>query len=75
MQVLLDLRPPKIVQEQKKRINPLRLVVALLFVVFTALSLFNVGYMYFQLDAMNNELGMENSAKDTIQSTVLRLDE
>ena len=55
MKVLLDLRPPKIVQEQKKRINPLRLVIALLFVVFTALSLFNVGYMYFQLDAMNND--------------------
>lgn len=74
MKVLLDLRPPKIVQEQKKRINPLRLVMALLFVVFTALSLFNVGYMYFQLDAMNNELGVETNAKDSIQSTVLRLD-
>ena len=75
MQVLLDLRPPKIVQEQKKRINPLRLVIAVLFVAFGSLSLFNVGYMYFKLDAMNTELGMENSAKDRIQSSVFRLDE
>ncbi len=75
MQVLLDLRPPKIVQEQKKRINPLRLVIAVLFVAFASLSLFNVGYMYFKLEAMNSELGMENSAKDRIQSSVFRLDE
>ena len=75
MQVLLDLRPPKIVQEQKKRINPLRLVIAVLFVAFGSLSLFNVGYMYFKLDAMNTELGMENSAKDSIQTRVFRFDE
>ena len=75
MQVMLDLRPPKIVQEQKKRINPLRLVIAVLFVAFGSLSLFNVGYMYFKLDAMNTELGMENSAKDSIQTRVFRFDE
>lgn len=75
MQVMLDLRPPKIVQEQKKRINPLRLVIALLFLIFTALSMFNVGYMYFQLEAMKEDLGMENNSKDSIQSTVLRLED
>ena len=75
MQVLLDLRPPKIVQEQKKRINPLRLVIAVLFVAFASLSLFNVVYMYFKLEAMNSDMGMENSAKDSIQTRVFRFDE
>lgn len=74
MQVMLDLRPPKIVQEQKKKINPIRLVTALLFFVFTVLSVFNVGYMYFQLESMRDALGTEMNTKDTMQSRVLQLE-
>ena len=56
MQVLFDLRPPHLVQSQETRVDPIRLLSVLLFVVFVLLSVFNIAYTTMQLNGVRSEL-------------------
>ena len=56
MQVLFDLRPPHLVQSQETRVDPIRLLSVLFFVVFVLLSIFNIAFTTFQLNNVRSEL-------------------
>ncbi|MDL2263026.1 hypothetical protein LJC31_00075 [Synergistaceae bacterium OttesenSCG-928-I11] len=56
MQVLFDLRPPHLVQSQETRVDPIRLLSVLFFVVFVLLSIFNIAFTTLQLNNVRSEL-------------------
>lgn len=56
MQVLFDLRPPHLVQSQETRVDPIRLLSVLFFVVFILLSAFNIAFTTLQLGSARSEL-------------------
>ena len=56
MQVLFDLRPPHLVQIQETKVDPVRLLSVLFFVVFVLLSVFNIAFTTLQLGNVRSEL-------------------
>ncbi|MDR1885331.1 MAG: hypothetical protein LBQ56_03590 [Synergistaceae bacterium] len=56
MKVLFDLRPAHLVQNQDQRVDPIRLLSALLFVIFCLLSIFNIAYTTMKLFDVRAEL-------------------
>jgi Tfp pilus assembly protein PilN len=56
MQVLLDLRPPHLVHLQERSVDALRLLSIVLFMVFMALSFWNVGFTAFKYLQVRQEL-------------------
>jgi Tfp pilus assembly protein PilN len=58
MQVLFDLRPPHLVQLQARNVDVPRLLGILLFMIFMALSFWNVGFTAFKYLQVRQELNV-----------------
>ncbi|MDR1579320.1 MAG: hypothetical protein LBS35_03100 [Synergistaceae bacterium] len=56
MQVLFDLRPPHLVQLQSRSVDVSRLLSILLFMIFMALSFWNIGFTAFKYLQVRQEL-------------------
>lgn len=75
MQVLFDLRSPKLVQVQETTVNPLRLVSMLLFCAFVLVSLFNIAYTIINLRDVRAQLANLRSERDTVMAQTARIEQ
>lgn len=74
MQVLFDLRPATLVHSQEKRVDAIRLLSALLFVVFFMVSGFNIVYTWMHWSQVRGELKKAQTTKESIQKESVELE-
>jgi Tfp pilus assembly protein PilN len=68
MQVLFDLRPPHLVQLQSKNVDVPRLLSILLFMVFMALSFWNIGFTAFKYLQVRQELSASMGRQSEVRT-------
>jgi hypothetical protein len=74
MQVLFDLRPPHLVQSQETKVDMVRLLCVLLFVLFVLLSAFNIAFTTLQLSGVRAELARIRGEAERAGENKNRLD-
>lgn len=74
MQVLFDLRSPKLVQLQETRVDPLRLVSMLFFGAFVVVSLFNIAYTVINLRDVRAESDSISREQTILVDQAARID-
>lgn len=73
MQVLFDLKSKQLAHEQETRVDIIRLVSVLLFVVFVLLSAFNIGFTTLQLNGVKSELAALRNEEGRVNDNSNRL--
>jgi len=74
MQVLFDLRAPKIVQTQEKQIDALRLLSMILFCGFVVVSLFNIAYTVINLRDVRAQLDSIKGEQSVLVGQAAKID-
>lgn len=74
MQVLFDLRAPKLVQLQETHVDPLRLFSMLLFGAFVVISLFNIAYTIINLRDVRSQLDSVKGEQTVLVDQSARID-
>ena len=68
MQVLFDLRPPHLVQLQARNVDVLRLLSILLFMIFMALSFWNIGFTALKYLQVRQELSASMGSQSEVRT-------
>lgn len=74
MQILFDLRSPKLVQLQEKHVDPLRLLSMVLFGGFVVISLFNIAYTVINLRDVRSQLDSIKGEQTVLVDQSARID-
>jgi hypothetical protein len=73
MQVVFDLRPPHLVVSQNQRVDPVRILTVLMFLIFVFLSIFNIGFTTMKLRDVRGELDRVTGEKIAVSDNSDRL--
>lgn len=73
MKVLFDLRPQSVVASQNTRVRPVRVIMVALAAVLILVSAFNIVMLFFELDAVKNDLERIMTEERSLTESQVRL--